>query len=101
MLLYRTITRFYSSTSTSTAAAAAALAMIKTERRDHGIAIIRLAKEPVNSMNTPFWQQLTDHITALENDKSCRAVIFLSDVKKNVFTAGNDLNELYAPRSSL
>ena len=75
--------------------------MIKTERKENGIAIIRLAKEPVNSMDTAFWLQLKSHIDALEADKSCRRVLFLSDLKKNVFTAGNDLNELYAPKSSM
>ena len=74
--------------------------MITTEKRPGGIAVIRLAKEPVNSMDTKFWYTLRQHIDDVEKDPSCRALLLLSDLKKNVFTAGNDLNELYAPKSS-
>lgn len=41
-----------------------------------GWAVITLAREPVNSMNTTFWQQLSDAVTACEQAPDVRGVIF-------------------------
>lgn len=61
-------------------------------------AVISLDKPPVNSMNAEFWSQLHKAFTTLP--KGTRAVIFKSNLQKDLFTAGNDINELYAPKTS-
>lgn len=72
---------------------------IQIERKAVGklgnYAIVTIAREPVNSMNRDVWQQLLKTLTDLENESKMRGVIFCSGVKKDVFTAGNDINELY------
>mmetsp|Transcript_13936 Transcript_13936/g.16806 ORF Transcript_13936/g.16806 Transcript_13936/m.16806 type:complete len:264 (+) Transcript_13936:93-884(+) len=60
-------------------------------------AIISMCKEPVNSMDCKFWTILGETLKALENDPTVKGVIFASGLKKDIFTAGNDINELYAP----
>jgi len=64
-------------------------------------AVLSLAREPVNSLNTEVWRQLKAAFDALEADPEVRGVIFASGLSRPVFTAGNDINELYAPRTSL
>lgn len=39
-------------------------------------------------------------VSAAEADKTIRGVVFQSTLKKNIFTAGLDINELYAPSTS-
>ncbi len=51
-------------------------------------------------MNLDLWRQLSTALEGLEADSSVRGVIFQSGLKRDVFTAGNDLKELYAPESS-
>jgi Delta3-Delta2-enoyl-CoA isomerase len=65
------------------------------------LAIVSLHREPVNSMNTVLWTALLDTLDELEANPKVRGVAFKSTVKRNVFTAGNDLTELYAPMTSL
>eukprot|EP00435_Cladocopium_sp_Y103_P010266 s1614_g2.t1 len=65
-----------------------------------GIAVISFNKEPVNSMNLDFWKALKSTFEAAEADKTIRGVVFQSTLKKNIFTAGLDINELYAPSTS-
>ena len=68
--------------------------------KDTGYAVITIGREPVNSMNLDLWQQLAQTLTDLEKNPKVRGVIYQSGLKKDVFTAGNDLNELYAPKTS-
>ncbi|KAJ3092457.1 hypothetical protein HK102_007081 [Quaeritorhiza haematococci] len=63
-------------------------------------AIVTICREPVNSMNLDLWQQLLDTLTELENDPKIRAAIFQSGLKRDVFTAGNDITELYSPKTN-
>src|SRR5271170_2188409 len=65
------------------------------------LATVSLHREPVNSMNTAFWTALLSTLEELEANPKVRAVLFHSTLKRNVFTAGNDLTELYAPMTSL
>lgn len=90
-----------------------------------GLVIVSLHREPVNSMNKvrikslahlwpgcvqfmkvntfsyqALWQALSDTLTQLENNRSVRAVIFRSGLKRPIFTAGNDINELHARRTT-
>lgn len=63
-------------------------------------AVLSLHKEPVNSFNLAMWQQLELALDALEADTSVNGLIITTGLKKDVFTAGNDIMELYAPRTS-
>ncbi|KAJ3124051.1 hypothetical protein HK098_001427 [Nowakowskiella sp. JEL0407] len=92
-------------------------------------AVISINRPPVNSMNYALWAQLSDALTYCESflppskvptmtrpkeitvnpalkithnkESFIRGIILTSSLSKNVFTAGNDLLELYAPKSSL
>lgn len=68
---------------------------------DDALAIVSLHREPVNSMNTALWTALLSTLDKLEANPKVRGVVFKSTLKRNVFTAGNDLLELYAPSTSL
>jgi 3,2-trans-enoyl-CoA isomerase len=59
-----------------------------------------LKRKPVNSMNLEVWIQLDKALTDLENNQNIRGVIIQSGLDRNVFIAGNDLMELYAPKTS-
>jgi 3,2-trans-enoyl-CoA isomerase len=63
-------------------------------------AIVGLKSEPVNALNLNVWTALTKTLETLENDKSVRGMIISSNLERDIFTAGNDLNELYAPGTS-
>ena len=74
-------------------------AYLRVERRE-GYAAVVLCREPVNTMNLAFWQQLTATLDELEADPAVRGALFCSGLRRDVFTAGNDINELYAPLTS-
>lgn len=74
---------------------------ISVEKREAGYVVLSIRREPVNSMNLDLWRQLATHLDELEKDSSVRGVIFRSGLQKDVFTAGNDIMELYAPKTSL
>jgi len=63
-------------------------------------AIINLQREPVNTMNLAMWEQLMAALDSLETNPEVRGVIFQSGLQRDVFTAGNDILELYAPKTS-
>jgi len=63
-------------------------------------AIVTLNREPVNSLNLDLWSQLLSTLTELESNPRVRGIIFTTGLKRDVFSAGNDINELYAPSSS-
>lgn len=71
--------------------------LVRIERDGKGGALLFLVREPVNGMNLDLWSQLGEALDALENDPGVRGVIIASGLAKHVFTAGNDLTELYAP----
>ena len=68
---------------------------------NNALAIVSLHREPVNSMNTALWTALLKTLDSLEQNPQVRGVIFVSTLKRNVFTAGNDLTELYAPMTNI
>lgn len=70
------------------------------ELQKTGYALVTICREPVNSMNLELWQQLARTLETLEADPKVRGLIFQSGLQRDVFTAGNDINELYAPKSS-
>jgi 3,2-trans-enoyl-CoA isomerase len=51
---------------------------------------------PVNGMNLDLWSDLLSAIDATERQAKMRGAIFASGLVKDIFTAGNDLNELYS-----
>ncbi|KAJ3324118.1 hypothetical protein HDV06_000659 [Boothiomyces sp. JEL0866] len=63
-------------------------------------AIVTIKRDPVNSMNLDLWEQLDAAVKALEENNKVRAIIFRSGLERPIFTAGNDILELYAPKSS-
>ena len=74
---------------------------IKVEKYpDKGYAIITIAKEPVNSFDTELWRALYDAFQSVESDPAMRGLIFVSGLKREVFSGGIDLKELYAPNTS-
>ena len=73
---------------------------VRTERRDGGFAVVWLQREPVNTMDLTFWKELSAALAAAEADPSVRGLIFASALQRSVFTAGNDIKELYAPGTS-
>jgi 3,2-trans-enoyl-CoA isomerase len=76
-------------------------AYVSYEIKAAGYALLTICREPVNSMNLDLWQQLANALDTLEADPKVRGIIFQSGLKKDVFTAGNDIFELYAPKSSV
>ncbi|CAE6957789.1 Eci1 [Symbiodinium sp. KB8] len=73
---------------------------VALEKQGKGIAVISFGKEPVNSMGMQFWKDLSTTFEAAESDPEIRGIIFQSTLKKNVFTAGLDIQELYAPATN-
>ena len=68
--------------------------------RRQSYAVVSLKRDPVNSLNLEFWKQLLQTLESLEADPAVRGVIFQSGLARDVFTAGNDILELYAPKTS-
>lgn len=73
---------------------------VHVDIRPGGYAILTLQKEPVNSLDLITWQQLEKALDELEANMSVSGLIIMSGLKRDVFSAGNDLQELYAPRTS-
>jgi len=63
-------------------------------------AVITMNRPPVNTLNTSMWTKLRDALESLEANKNIRGVIFRSGLTRSVFTSGNDILELYAPRTT-
>mmetsp|Transcript_31403 Transcript_31403/g.43574 ORF Transcript_31403/g.43574 Transcript_31403/m.43574 type:complete len:264 (-) Transcript_31403:130-921(-) len=59
-----------------------------------------MCKEPVNSMNAEFWELLGATLLQLEKDPEIRGLIISSGLKREIFTSGNDIKELYMPATS-
>jgi 3,2-trans-enoyl-CoA isomerase len=67
---------------------------------DKGYAIITIAKEPVNSFDTELWTALYNAFQSVESDAAMRGLIITSGLRREVFSGGIDLKELYAPNTS-
>jgi enoyl-CoA hydratase/carnithine racemase len=48
-------------------------------------------------MDGVFWGTMGDTLAALEADTGIHGVVFSSGLQRDVFTAGNDITELYMP----
>lgn len=73
---------------------------VKVDKQPDGFAVVSLCKEPANTFDHRLWQQLSDAISTCEEDQDVRGVIITSGLKRDIFSAGNDINALYAPRTS-
>lgn len=73
---------------------------VKVEEYDK-IAIVWMKQHPVNTMTMDMWTQLAEALHRVESNPAMQGIAFLSGVSKDVFTAGNDITELYAPNTSL
>ena len=73
---------------------------VKIDKQPGGFAVVSLCKEPANTFDHSLWQQLSDAITQCEEDQEVRGVIIASGLKRDIFSAGNDINALYAPSTS-
>jgi Delta3-Delta2-enoyl-CoA isomerase len=62
--------------------------------------IVWMIRNPVNTMNVVMWDELNRALQYVEADASKKGIAFMSGVPKDVFTAGNDIMELYAPNTS-
>ena len=89
-----------SSAGAQTHCMASTSSVVHVDVRPGGYAIVTLTKEPVNSLDLDAWQQLEQALDRLEQDPSVSGVIFASGLKRDVFSAGNDIMELYAPKVS-
>ncbi|ODQ50342.1 ClpP/crotonase [Saitoella complicata NRRL Y-17804] len=61
---------------------------------------LTLHSPPVNSLTAPLWRAILDALTLAESTSSAHALIISSALTKPVFSAGNDLRELYAPMTT-
>ncbi|KAK9759430.1 hypothetical protein K7432_017628 [Basidiobolus ranarum] len=73
---------------------------VNADIKSDGYAVITIQREPVNSMNMDVWIQLLSTLDELESNPKVRGIIFHSGLSRPIFTAGNDLFELYAPKTS-
>ncbi|KAI8590889.1 ClpP/crotonase-like domain-containing protein [Geranomyces variabilis] len=85
-----------SSSPPPTSSSLANMSFVTADIKDSGFAVISIKREPVNSMDLAMWEQLLQVLTDCEKNEDVRGVIFCSAVSRPVFTAGNDLKELYA-----
>ena len=80
------------------ASAPASPQFLRVERKPGGYALVLLCHEPVNTMGLAMWRELGATLAQLEGEQpAVRGVVFASAIKRDVFSAGNDINELYAP----
>ena len=73
---------------------------VQVNKRPGGYAIVSLCKEPANTLDFKLWQQLADAVSQLEQDSSVRGIIITSGLKRDIFSAGNDIVGLYAPKTT-
>lgn len=63
-------------------------------------AIVTVKSEPVNALNLKLWSALLQTLDGLEKQDDVRGVILQSGLQRDLFTAGNDLMELYVPKTT-
>lgn len=67
-----------------------ALKFIKVSSPSNRVALLRLARGPVNAFHEPFWRELQRVFETLSTNPKVRCIVLSSDFEK-VFTAGLDL----------
>jgi len=61
-------------------------------RRDGGIIVVTIHREPVNAMSWAMFDQLRQVFHRISEDETARVAVLRSDINK-VFVAGNDITE--------
>lgn len=59
-----------------------------------GVAVVKMNRPPVNSLNLEFLTEINILLEKLENDKTCKGLILTSSNNK-IFCAGLDIMEMY------
>lgn len=75
-------------------------APVTLKKIGQGIATITLDDGKVNIMTKRVWDDLISTLKQAENDPEIRGIIYRSGLTKPVFTAGNDITELYSPNTT-
>eukprot|EP01102_Stenamoeba_stenopodia_P003151 TRINITY_DN13089_c0_g1_i1.p1 TRINITY_DN13089_c0_g1~~TRINITY_DN13089_c0_g1_i1.p1 ORF type:complete len:305 (+),score=73.14 TRINITY_DN13089_c0_g1_i1:41-955(+) len=70
---------------------------VERDAENPEIAVLKLSRKPVNSLNGELLSQLNEKLNELERDSSVRALILTSAFPR-MFSAGLDLFELYKPK---
>lgn len=73
---------------------------VEIDKKSGDYAIVSLCKEPANTLDFKLWQQLASAVQQLEEDSAVRGIIIASGLKRDIFSAGNDIMALYAPKTS-
>uniref|UniRef100_A0A7R9V344 Enoyl-CoA hydratase n=1 Tax=Chlamydomonas euryale TaxID=1486919 RepID=A0A7R9V344_9CHLO len=73
---------------------------VDVELRPGGYAVLTITKEPVNSLNLDAWRELDAALAELEENSAVSGLIIVSGLKRDVFCAGNDILELYPPKTT-
>lgn len=65
--------------------------LLVTERRDHGVAVVRLANPPLNALHTSLLGEVGTTFATLRDDSSVKAVVVAGG--ERAFAAGADVSE--------
>ena len=65
-----------------------------------GYGIARINNPPVNALSLGVWQSLLKVLDDLESNPKVQGLIITSALARPLFTAGNDLQSLYAPATN-
>ena len=73
---------------------------VRITKTQFSYAIVEINNPPVNALTTELWTDLTAALAQCEQDSAIRGIVICSGLEKDIFSAGNDLLELYAPKTS-
>jgi 3,2-trans-enoyl-CoA isomerase len=71
-----------------------------TLTRHSNFTIVSIHAEPANVLTRNLWGALAAALRIVEADETQLGIAFLSGLRKPIFSAGNDIQELYAPNTS-
>ena len=71
---------------------------VRITKTQFSYAIVEINNPPVNALTTELWTDLTAALAQCEQDSAIRGIVICSGLEKDIFSAGNDLLELYAPK---
>ena len=64
------------------------------------VTIVSIHAAPANVLTLNLWRSLAAALRIVEADPTQHGIGFISTLKKPIFSAGNDIQELYAPNTS-
>lgn len=62
--------------------------------------IVEIHAAPANVLTLDLWRALAASLRVVESNPAQLAIAFISTLEKPIFSAGNDIQELYAPNTS-